>query len=459
MGWFQKRISRRRRYEDLSVSIQEHLADKIDELMEKGMSKDEAARIARRDFGNVTLIEEQSREAWQWPMLESFISDVKYGMRQLRKSPAFAVTVTLTMALGIGANTAIFTLIHSVLMKSLPVTDPKLLVRIGDKVKGSLAIEVQNPDGAFNILSNDLYRYIRESTPEFEQLAAIEVGPDPVIVRFGSHPAQTEPIEFVSGNYFTTLGVGAFMGRAFTDADDKPGAAPVMVMSYQAWQSDYASDPSVIGSTFYLQSKPVTLIGIGPRGFYGDRVQSDAPTFFVPLSAEPLLRQASSILHQSDANWLYALGRLRPGTAVGPVEQKISANLRRWIVTQDAYAKYGIAPIVAKLHVVITPAGGGIQELQDTVRQELYLLFGISGFVLLVACANVANLLLARGAKRKAEISMRIALGAARLRVMRQMLTESVLLASLGGLAGLALAQLGTRAVLALAFPASPHIA
>lgn len=454
MTWLSKLFSRRRRYSDLSVSIQGHLEEKIDELMEEGLSRQEASQIARREFGNVTLIEEQSRESWQWRTLESTWADVRYALRQLVKSPGFAVTVILTMALGIGANTAIFTLVNNILMKSLPVGEPRALFRIGDKSEPSgLTNGLEKPDGDFDIFSYNLYRHFRESTPEFEQLAAMQAGPNRISVRRGDESTRTMAAELVSGNYFSTLGVGAFAGRTFTNADDGLGAAPVAVMNYQAWQANYAGDPSVIGATFYLQGQPVTVIGIAAAGFYGDRASMDPPVFWIPLSVEPLLRPGNSMLPHSDVCWLYALGRLKPGVSLMALQEKISANLRQWIVIQQDYTKYGIGPKLAKLHVVLTPGGGGIQDLQQQTGKELYLLLGITGFVLLVACANVANLLLARGTKRRAEISMRMALGAARARLIRQMLTESVLLGCLGGLTGLGIAYAGARTILALAFP------
>src|SRR5260370_19810783 len=255
----------------------------------------------------------------------------------------------------------------------------------------------------------------------------------------------------------STLGVGAFAGRVLSDADDQTGAAPAVVMSYQAWRADYASDPSVVGATFYFQSQPVTIVGIAPGAFYGDRISDIPPAFWITLSAEPLLRRTNSVLRQADESWLYALGRLKPGVDTGPLQEKISVNLRHWVATEDAYTKYGISNKIPKLHVVLTPGGAGIQDLQQRTGKELYLLLAISGFVLLLACANVANLLLARRTKRATELSMRMTLGAARSRLIRQMLTESLLLGYLGGLAGLAVAFAGTRTILALAFPGSPH--
>ena len=316
------------------------------------------------------------------------------------------------MAFGIGANTAIFTLVHAILMKSLPVSDAKSLYRIGDRYDDCCFTNgLEHENGDFDIFSYENYRHLRESTPEFEQLAAVQADQALFSVRRGQSTAQTKPGEYVSGNYFSTFGVGAFAGRVFTDADDKAGASPVVVMSYQTWQSDYAGDPSVIGATLYLQSQPVTVVGIAPPAFYGDRISANPPAFWIPLSAEPLLSQANSILHQPVACWLYLIGRIRPGTAMGPLQQKISANLRQWLLTQDEYLSHGFPALIPKVHVVLTPAGAGIQGLQQRTDKKLYLLLSISAVVLLVACANVANLMLARGVKRKIEISVRLALG------------------------------------------------
>jgi predicted permease len=384
--------------------------------------------------------------------------DIRIAFRQLRKSPGFALTVILTIALGIGANTAIFTLVHAVLMKSLPVVDPKTLYRVGDKDDCCVNGGFLDDDGDFDLFSYDLYRHFQETTPEFEHLAAMQSGGGEMTVRRGSEPAKSERSEYVSGNYFTTFGIGAFAGRTLTAADDTPGAAPAAVMSYWAWQSDYAGDPAVVGSTLYVQGQPVTVVGIAPPGFFGDRIRSRPPALWIPLNLEPVIERENSNLHVPESNWLYVIGRLKPGVGVGTLQAKMSNTLRVWLGTQNAYTQNGGSTIIPKQHVVITPGGAGIQNLQQETSKGLYLLMAISALVLLVACANVANLLLARGTMRKAETSIRMALGAARSRLIRQMLTESVLLACLGGLAGLFVAYQGTRTILSLAFPNSPHL-
>ncbi len=384
--------------------------------------------------------------------------DIRIAIRQLRKSPGFALTVILTIALGIGANTAIFTLVHAVLLKSLPVADPKTLYRIGDKDDCCVNGGFLNDEGDFDLFSYHLYLHLRDTTPEFEQLAAMQSGGNTMTVRRGSEPAKSLRSQYVSGNFFTTFGIGPYAGRVLSMADDRQGAPPAVVMSYQAWQSEYGGDPSLVGANIFVQGQPITVVGIAPPGFFGDRLRPSPPALWIPLSVEPVIEHENALLNVQDSNWLYAIGRVKSGTEMKPLQAKISNNLRLWLGTLGSYTENGRSSLIPKQHVVITPGGAGIQNMQQETGKGLYLLMAISGLVLLVACANIANLLLARGTTRKAETSIRMALGAARGRLIRQMLTESLLLACLGGLAGLAVAYAGTRTILALAFPDAIHL-
>ena len=384
--------------------------------------------------------------------------DLKLALRQFRKSPGFAATVILTISLGIGANVAIFTLVHAILLRSLPVANPATLYRVGDLDDCCVNGGFINGNGDFDIFSYDLYRYFQDSTPEFEQLAAFQSGHNNVNVRSGQALAKAEIAEYVSGNYFSTFGLGAFAGRMLVPSDDQPGATPVAVLSYQAWQINHAGDPRVVGMTFYIQNKPFTIVGISPPGFYGDRIDSNPPALWIPLNNEPIIEGETSILKQPDTNWLYVLGRVKPGVESGSLQAKLSNTLRQWLSTQPAYTLNGAQTEIPKQHVVVTPAGAGVQNMQQEAGNGLHLLMGISGLVLLVACANIANLLLAKGATRRAETSISMALGAARSRLIRQMLVESLLLASAGGAEGISLAYAGARMILALAFPDSPNL-
>ncbi len=381
------------------------------------------------------------------------MTDIRFALRQFAKAPGFAATVILTIALGIGANTAIFTLVHAILLKSLPVANPAALYRVGDLDDCCVNGGFINDNGDFDLFSYDLYREFLNNTPEFEQLAAFQSGQNMMNVRVGNNLAKSERTEYVSGNYFSTFGIGAYAGRMLQSSDDVPGAAPVAVLSYAAWQSAHAADPNVVGSTFYLQSHPVTVIGIAPPGFFGDRVNTNPPAFWIPLNAEPVLEGETTILKVAESNWLYVLGRVKPGVAPKALEAKLSNTLRQWLATQPAYTLNGNDKEIPKQHVVLAAGGGGIQNLQQEAGDGLRLLTWISALVLLVACANIANLLLARGAARRAETSIRTALGAARTALIGQALTESVLLSLAGGLIGIGIAYLGARMILNLAFP------
>ncbi len=384
--------------------------------------------------------------------------NVRLAIRQLVKSPGFALTVILTMALGIGANTAIFTLVHAVLLKSLPVVDPKTLYRVGDKDDCCVNGGFINDDGDMDIFSYELYRHFRETTPEFEQLAAMQSGSNTMSVRRGSEAARALPTQYVSGNFFSTFGIGPFAGRVLSDGDDNRGAAPAGVLSYQSWQSDYGSDSSIVGSTVYVDGQPITIVGIAPPGFFGDRIRARPPALWIALGAEPLIDKENPFLPIPDSNWLYVIGRLKPGVSTVALQDKMSNNMRLWMKTIGPYVRSGGAAVIPKQHVIIVPGGAGIQNLQQRTGKGLYLLMSLSGLLLLIACANVANLMLARGTTRRAETSIRMALGAARTQLMGQTLTESVLLSLLGGFAGLAVAYAGARVILSLAFPTALNL-
>jgi predicted permease len=386
--------------------------------------------------------------------MNTLLQDIRYALRQLRKSPGFTLTAVLTLALGIGANTAIFTLVHGILLRSLPVANPAQLYRLGDTDDCCVEGGFQNDTGDYAIFSYDAYLHLKDAAPEFEQLAAVRAGRLLWSVRRGESPGKSLHGQFVSGNFFTTLGLRAYAGRAFGESDDTPSAPPATMVSYRAWQTEFASDPSIVGSTIYIQARPFTVAGIAPPGFFGDRVTNTPPDFWAPLATEPYVYGSGSNLHDADTTWLYLLGRVRPGTNIGSLQAKLSVALRQWLATRPNLA----ASEVAKQHVTIVPGGGGIQNLQQQTGQALKMLMILSSFVLLIACANIANLMMARATTRRAEVAVRMALGAGRRHVIRQILTESVLLSCLGGLAGLAVAYVGARAILFLIFPDAPNL-
>ncbi|MFZ0418567.1 MAG: ABC transporter permease [Candidatus Sulfotelmatobacter sp.] len=385
--------------------------------------------------------------------MDTFFQDLRYSLRQLRKAPGFTITAVVTLALGIGANTAIFTLVQGILLRSLPVADPARLYRIGDTDDCCIEGGFVSDNGDFSIFSYDLYQHLKNSAPEFEQLAAVQASQDEFTVRRENATAKSLRGEFVSGNYFSTLGLGTYAGRPLGESDDTPSSAPATVISYSAWQTELGADPALVGSTIFIQAKPYTVIGVAPPGFFGDRVSDRPPAFWMPLATEPYVQGSNSILHHADSNWLYPLGRVRPGTNVSVLQAKLSVALRQWLATRLTYTDNGGAAEIPKQYVTIVPGGGGIQNLQQQAGKGLKMLMILSSFVLLIACANIANLLLARATTRRADMAVRTALGAGRSRLIRQILTESVLLSCIGGLAGLAVAYAGAHTILALAFP------
>jgi predicted permease len=382
--------------------------------------------------------------------------DLRYAFRRLRRSPGFAAVCIITLALGIGANTAIFTLVDAVMLKSLPVADPSQLYRLGDADNCCVLGGMQDD---WDLYSYDLYKEFRDHTPQFSQMAAFQAAlPSLSVRRSGvSAPAEAYFGEFVSGNYFSTFGLGAFAGRVITPADDIASAPPVAVMSYRTWQQHFEGNPSVIGAAFTINTTPYTVVGIAPPGFFGDTLRADPPDFWLPLSTEPALNHQNSNLNRPGMHWLHVIGRLKPGARLASIQPEITVELQRWLSGQPDLTAYDRSQI-SKQHITVAPGGGGVTEMRDETKSGLRVLIIIAGLVLLIACANIANLFLARGAATRSDTAIRVALGAPRTRLIRQIITESVLLGVLGGLAGLIVAFLGTRAILLVAFRGAHYV-
>jgi predicted permease len=389
--------------------------------------------------------------------MQNLPGTLKYALRQFRLSPVFTATAVLTLALGIGGTTAIFTLIHAVMLRSLPVSDPASLYRVGE---GDDCCVEGGPQDRWGMFSFPLYERLKTETPEFEDVAAFQAGRWRVSARRQGVESAARPLrsEYVSGSYFSTLGVGAFGGRVLAPEDDKPSSPPVVVLSHRVWQTAYASDPTVVGFTFVVEGHPVTVVGIAPAGFFGETLESDPPDIWLPLQQEPLINADGSLLRQPVSAWLRMIGRLRPGASTEGMGPRLTAVLRQWLQTDSGYPANWMADMVRLLPkqvINVVPAGAGVAVMKEEYGRSLQILLSVCGLVLLIACANVANLLLARGVARRGQTAVRLAIGATPRQIVTEALTESVLLAIGGGIVGLLIAMAAARLLLALAFHSS----
>jgi predicted permease len=437
----------------LREEMEQHLALQTEENVRAGMKPQEARRQAVLKFGPAEAIRDSYDAEAGLPLIEGPLQDVGYALRRLRRAPVFTVTATLTLALGIGATTSIFTLVHAILLKSLPVSKPDQLVRLGKEAECCVEGGYFR-DKDYSLVSYELYRHFRDKTKGFAEIAAFQADGNFFGVRrvHDARAAESYFGEFVSGNYFAMFGVSAYAGRALTISDDEPGAAPAAIMSYRVWQRTYGLDPSVIGSEFNINGKPFTIVGVTPPGFFGDTLKSMAPDFFLPLAMEPLLQGDGSLLKHADAAWLEIIGRIEPGADVRSIQAQMQVELHQWLRSHLSEMYADAALDIPKQVLYLTPGGAGITSMRQQYEGWLRILMIVSGFVLLIVCVNVANLMLVRGLEKRQQMALSVALGAQRMRLVRGALTESVVLSLLGGALGLAVAFAGSRLILRFAF-------
>jgi predicted permease len=449
-------VTRRRDDDRLKEEIAEHLALQTAENIKAGLPPAEARRQAMLKFGGVEAVKEEYRNQEGLPFAEVLLYDTRYALRRLRKSPAFTITVVLTLALGIGAITSIFTLFYDVLLRSLAVANPGELYRLGKEARccywGGFSQENE-----FSLVSYDLYKHFRDHTQGFAELAAFQAS-DPLfgVQRSGgTESAQSYPGEFVSGNYFAMFGISAYAGRLLTSTDDQSGAPPVAVMSYRLWQQ-YGSDPSIVGSVFHIDNTPFTIVGITPPSFFGDTLRNDPPDFFLPLNSGTLMPQADAgDLNQADQYWLDLIGRIRRGAQSAAIEAQMRVELKQWLRSHWSEMSANDRAKFPEQTLFLRPGGSGITSMRQEYEHSLKILMMVSAFLLLIVCANVANLMFVRGMHRRRETSLSVALGAHTARLVRQAFTESILLSLAGGMAGLIVAFAGTHLILLFAFPSA----
>ena len=400
--------------------MREHLSERVEELVEGGMARKDAEFRAKREFGNVTRMEERSREVWQWPRTESIWADVKFAVRQMAKAPGFTVTAVLTLALGIGANTAIFSVVKAVLLAPLPYKDASRIVAVWTASPARGNEPLPSSPGDFAVW--------KQKSGVFEDLAPSY---DNEVTLTGQGSPQFLLGYAVSANYLRILGVAPAMGRLYTDEEDRTGGPPVVLLSDHLWRTKFDAEAGIVGKAITLDGKRTTVLGVMPRGFdYPTNVEMWMPVGMAPAAFDDY-----------KGTYVRILGRLKPGVTTAAAQaavNRVEADTARLHPDTDAGNR-----------VVLTPLR---EELDGDIRMPLLVLLAAAGLVLLIACANTAGLALAREAERQKEVAVRLALGATRMRLMRQFMTESMVLGLVGGAAGLLLALGGTHALLGL-FP------
>jgi putative ABC transport system permease protein len=411
----------RRAEREFDDEIRAHIELLTERYVRQGMTRDEAASAARRQFGNVTLLQEVNREMRGIRFIETIFQDVRYGLGMLMRNPGFTFVAVLTLALGIGANTAIFSVVNAVLLRPLPYYDPQRLVWVTEGIQFF---------GEENTTDNDYYHWQAQSKT-FEHLVAFYSGN--IYLKGQGEPERLDSVT-ATANLFPALGVAPRLGRAFTPEEHRRGSAPVAIISHDIWQRRFGGDPAIIGRSLRLNRKSQLVVGVMPPGFqFIQKVD-----VLLPLSLEEPSKEWISITHKK------ILGRLKPGVSVEQARSEL-----------DSLVHPGIKKRYNSLQVRVTPLA---ERLVGHLQRGLLALFGAVAFILLIACANVANLMLARANVRQKEMAIRAALGAGRGRLIRQMLTESLLLSVCGGVAGLLYAMLGVKALAPLIPDSLAHL-
>ena len=391
--------------------------------------------------------------------MDQLFKDIRYGFRGLFKRKGFALIAVLTLALGIGANTAIFTLVNAVMLKKLPVYKPEELVLFSDVTGEGTSMEDSPRTGVWQRFSYASYEHLLKNNQSFQDIVAVRSGESPLSVRQTDSQANAAVRargHLVTGNYFAVLGVKAMRGRVLTPADDNASAQPAAVISDRYWKQQFNSDPNIVGKTLIINGINFTVAGITPPEFFGIRVRRP-PDFWLPLSFQPQIEQRGDFLTDTQAYWLTPFGRLKPGVTMAQAQANMNLALQQFL-TQQAGSELTEERQkgIQNTFITLVSGQGGLSGLRRAYSTPLQMLMAIVGMVLLIACANVGSLLLSRAASRKAEISLRMALGATRWRIIRQLLTESMLLALVGGVCGVLLAQWGVTVLVNLVAKTSP---
>ena len=455
--------------DDLTDEIRSHLEMQIEDHVRQGLPPEEAYYLAMRKFGGVEQVKEIYRERRGLPSVETLLRDLRYGLRMLRRSPGMTAVAILSLALGIGANTALFSVVDAVLLKTLPVEEPERLVLFQwqagrlyrtSGMSGTSNVDVPTGKRGLSLFRNDVFEQLRQAHAAATESPLSDLfafAPIPELTAKVGDQAETINGQAVSGNYYAGLGVPPSLGRVITLDDEHAGAAPVVMLSYQFWQERFGANPGIIGRQLKLNQQWFTVIGVTPPAFNGTLQVGYYPAVTIPLSSEPLLRGERSILGTATKPgvwWLNLMGRLKPGATQEQARESLNAVFQAAALAAMPPPRKATQP--AQLdpkdypELIVAPGSLGMLDMRKSYAPTIYGLFIVVALVLLIACANLANLLLARATVRGPEISVRLAIGASRWRLVRQLLTESLLLATLGGIVGVVFAFWGKNSLTSL---------
>jgi predicted permease len=455
-------LHKEERNHEIDEELQGYVEAAVDEKVRRGMRREDAERAARVEVGSAAVVRHRVWSGSWESAVESLGQDVRFGVRQLLKSPGFSLVAILSLALGIGANTAIFTLINDLLLKSLPVHAPDQLVSFGKGSGGGRLGSVQ--PGAVDMFTYDFYKRIERDHEPFEGVAAFSSFPTMMSVRrgAGASGAATQAWgHLVSGTFFGVLGVEPILGRAIHERDtDSAGRNPVAVISYRYWQQALSADPAAIGRVLTINGTLFTIVGVMPASFYGVELNEQIPDMWLPITMQQQVMQQPSLIDAGGLFWLHMIARRKASVSVAQSQAWITTLLQHFLTDREGTQLSALRrQEIARSFVPLMPIGAGISHLRDDYEAPLTILMGVVMLVLLIACANLANFLLAKAASREREFTTRLALGSSRMRLVRQILTETLLLASTGGAVGLLLAFLSTRALITFVVGKDAHTA
>jgi predicted permease len=432
MQWFTQLFSRRRRYDDIAVSMQEHIDERIEELMADGIARKEAVQRTRREFGNVALLEQRSREVWQWPALESILADLRFTFRRLGKSPGFITTVLLTLAIGIGANTAVFSVVNSVLLKPLPYPDSGQLISLWFNAPGAGGL-ANFSDGLQ--LSSSMYFTFSSQNRSFQSMG---IWTHSIASVTGVAEPEEVRAERISQGVLETLDVPPVAGRWLSEIDQDPHGPKTVVLSYGYWQRRFGGDRSVIGRAIQVDAQAREVVGVMPRGF---RLVDRDFDLLIPLALDRTNQQLAGFGY-------YGIARLKPGVSIAQADSDVARLIPVWMdswsngpgTNPHYYERWRITPSFRSLK----------QQVIGGIGSVLWVVMATVGLVMLIACTNVANLLLVRAESRHQELSIRTALGASPMRIARELLIESLTLSLMGGVIAIGVALAGLRLLVAI---------